>query len=169
MAPPFYRIAKLVLDDDEKNKATSLASEWEALAVSSSGFITSTYGDPSNWILPYHLYSAKLIASDIISEGVSWLNRQMVHTLTSSMIGVHESTKILWDADTPRSADQGTVKPKISLNSFEAGPYGLSYDSHNPQRVRSRTSTLPSAVLATGTYFNKSLRMDDVYRWDDIK
>ena len=100
--PTFSRITKLVFDGYEKNKATILASEWEALAVSSSGFITSTYGDPSNWIMPYHLYSAKLIASDIISEGVSWLNRQMVQTLTSSMIGVHESTKILWDADTPR-------------------------------------------------------------------
>lgn len=102
MAPPFYRIMKLVIDKDEKNKAASLASEWETLAVSSSGFITSTYGDPSNWIMPYHLYSAKLFASDIISEDVSWLNRQMIQTLTSFMIGVHESTKILWNADTSR-------------------------------------------------------------------
>lgn len=69
--PSFSRQRKKILTEIKKNKAVSLATEWENLAVSPSGFITSTYGDPSNWILAYHLFSAKLIASDIISEIVS--------------------------------------------------------------------------------------------------
>ncbi|KIM38969.1 hypothetical protein M413DRAFT_447329 [Hebeloma cylindrosporum] len=102
--------------DMYKNKAASLASEWEKLAVSTSGFVTSTYGDSSNWIMPYHLYSAKLIASDIISDTV-FTNQQKYYE---------------------------TQIP-------QAGLYGLPYDSHNAQRVRSQWLMFTAGTIADKT------------------
>ncbi|KAJ3517818.1 hypothetical protein NLJ89_g249 [Agrocybe chaxingu] len=55
--------------DSYKNQASSLASQWQNLAVT-SGRMASRYGDDTNWALAYNLYAARLLESDVINEKI---------------------------------------------------------------------------------------------------
>ncbi|KIK65820.1 hypothetical protein GYMLUDRAFT_158766, partial [Collybiopsis luxurians FD-317 M1] len=66
-------ISQAVGQSDDYNKyletASSLASQWQHLAVS-SGHLTSTYNTSNSWSLMYNLYPDKLLGFNLVDETI---------------------------------------------------------------------------------------------------